>query len=311
MSLTVLSHISLSILDKARQAHPDLDWIHVPEKGSLPPEARGEVLLTQTWGAPNSADVMQRGVRWVHTFGTGVNRYPFDTLGEARLTCSRGASAVPISEWTLAMMLLFAKRLPDEFVSEPPERWNVTEMLGGLHGARLAILGFGGIGQAIAQRALAFGMEVVACRRTRAPSPIDAVRVVETAAEAVVDADHVVVAAPATPETRHLVNADLLARMKPGVHLVNIARGSLVDQDALQAALESGHVARASLDTVSPEPLPAGHWLYTHPQVRLSPHISWSGPAAFDGLIDPFIENLRRYQAGEPLIHQVDVELGY
>jgi phosphoglycerate dehydrogenase-like enzyme len=95
------------------------------------------------------------------------------------------------------------------------------------------------------------------------------------------------------------------------VHLVNIARGSLIDQDALRVALDRGWVALASLDVTEPEPLPAGHWLYTHPKVRLSPHISWSMPDASSILVATFVDNLRRYERGEPLEGVVDVAAGY
>jgi phosphoglycerate dehydrogenase-like enzyme len=95
------------------------------------------------------------------------------------------------------------------------------------------------------------------------------------------------------------------------VHLVNVARGALVDHEALRRALDDGRVGLASLDRVDPEPLPAGHWLYSHPRVRLSPHTSWSMPGTFDLLIEPFVENLRRDLAGEPLAHLVDAALGY
>jgi phosphoglycerate dehydrogenase-like enzyme len=84
-----------------------------------------------------------------------------------------------------------------------------------------------------------------------------------------------------------------------------------VDQEALRAALDDGQVSLASLDTVTPEPLPAGHWLFTHPRVRLSPHCSWSGPGALDRLLDPFLDNLGRWLAEEPLTGLVHVELGY
>ena len=119
------------------------------------------------------------------------------------------------------------------------------------------------------------------------------------------------IAAPSTAATRHWLDRDALACVRPGLHLVNVARGGLVDQEALREALEDGRVALASLDVADHEPLPAGHWLYNHPQVRLSPHISWSMPGALDILLDSFTENLRRYIAGEPLIDRVDREQGY
>jgi phosphoglycerate dehydrogenase-like enzyme len=92
---------------------------------------------------------------------------------------------------------------------------------------------------------------------------------------------------------------------------VNVARGTLVDQDALRAALDDGRLSRASLDTVDPEPLPTGHWMYRHPCVFLSPHISWSDRATMERTLDAFTANLRRFRAGEPLRDVVDAEAGY
>jgi phosphoglycerate dehydrogenase-like enzyme len=99
--------------------------------------------------------------------------------------------------------------------------------------------------------------------------------------------------------------------MKSGVHLVNIARGSLVDQDALHAALDDDTVACATLDTVDPEPLPAGHWMYTHPKVRLTAHVSWYTPQLQQTAVEIFAENLRRYLEGEQLLYVVDAVEGY
>jgi phosphoglycerate dehydrogenase-like enzyme len=92
---------------------------------------------------------------------------------------------------------------------------------------------------------------------------------------------------------------------------VNVARGSLIDQDALRAALDDGRVSTATLDTVEPEPVPAGHWLYTHPSVRLSAHVSWNSPRAFDRIVDAFVANLRRFADDKPLEGVVDVYEGY
>jgi phosphoglycerate dehydrogenase-like enzyme len=137
------------------------------------------------------------------------------------------------------------------------------------------------------------------------------VEIVRDLPELMASADHVVVAASLTPATRHLIGRDALAAVKRGAHLVNIARGGLVDQDALREALDDGRIALASLDVCDPEPLPAGHWLYTHPKVRLTPHISWSMPGAIAGLVDTFVENLHRWLRSEPLVRIVDISQGY
>ena len=308
--LVILSHLPSGLLARVTEEHPSARIVEVPSEGPLDEGIEGEVLLTQAWGSPNLADVLRRGVGWVHAYGTGVDAFSFAALGDRPVTCSRGASAIPISEWVLGVMLAFEKQLPGSWLSAPPERWNIA-FLGGLHGRTLGLLGIGGIGQAVATRALAFGMEVLALRRSDRSSPVPGVRVVGDLDEVLARADHLVVAAPATSQTRGLLGRDALRRVKLGVHLVNVARGDLVDQEALREALDDGRVARASLDVCTPEPLPAGHWLYEHPRVRLSPHISWSSPEALTWLIEPFVENLHRYLRGAPLAHQVDPTLGY
>ncbi len=307
----ILSHLPQALLARVPQEFPTVQVQQIPERGELAAEVEGEVLLTQAWGSPNLHEIVKRGVRWVHAYGTGVDAFPFGALGDRPLTCSRGASAIPISEWTLAVMLAAEKQIPQAWVSTPPRRWSVGRKLGGLHGKTLGLIGVGGIGQAVATRALAFGMRVLAHRRRSGSSPLAGVTVVGDLGELLAGADHLVIAAPATAETRHLLDRDTLSLVKPGVHIVNVARGEIVDQDALRQVLDDGRVALASLDVAYPEPLPAGHWLYAHPKVRLSPHISWSGPGALDRLLDPFLDNLRRYLAGEPLRGLVDVERGY
>jgi phosphoglycerate dehydrogenase-like enzyme len=207
-------------------------------------------------------------------------------------------------------MLALAKQFPESWIDAPPERWN-TASLGTLSGATLGLVGLGAIGTAIARRALSFDMEVLAFRRTAGPAPLDGVTVLPELATLLGRADHVVVAAPATAQTRHLIDAAAFDAMKPGTHLVNIARGSLVDQEALRRALDDGIVARASLDTVEPEPLPTGDWLYTHPAVRLTPHISWSSPHTMVRTVDLFVENLGRFRAGMALHDIVDPVAGY
>ena len=285
---------------------PEVVWLAADQPA--PPEV--EVLVTMGIGRQALTAQLTPSVRWVHVLATGVDGFPFDLLGGRTLTCSRGASAVAIAEFTLAAMLAFEKRLPEIWLDEPPAHWNLAR-LGGLAGRRLGLVGLGAIGTETARRALAFEMEVTAYRRTAAPSPLPGVRVSPSLAEVVAGADHVVVAAPATPRTRHLIGAAALAAVGPGAHLVNVSRGSLVDQEALRAALDDGRVARATLDVVEPEPLPEGHWLYRHPGVRLSAHVSWSAPDTLARTMDAFAANLERYRDGQPLEGQVDVAAGY
>ncbi|MGA5700470.1 D-2-hydroxyacid dehydrogenase [Peterkaempfera bronchialis] len=297
---------------------PDLagraEAVEIPTEGPLPAGLTGEVLFTFNAATSNLDDALARGVRWVHLYGTGLDRADLPRLaaGGRTVTNSSGAGAIPISEWVLAVMLAHAKRLPESW-GEPGEgrSWGGPYGIQGLHGKRLGLIGLGGIGSAVAVRALAFGMEVRALRRSGGPSPVPGVQVVGGLAEALDGADHVVVTAPLTPATRGLLDAKAFGLMKPGAHLVNIARGAIVDQDALRAALGDGTVARASLDVVDPEPLPSGHWLWQHPSVRVSAHVSWEWERSRQVFADLFLDNLRRWLDGEPLHHVVDPAEGY
>ncbi len=299
--------------DLIRAAHPEVELIEF-KHGEAPPAIQADAFFGGYLGWD---DILRwidaTGARWVQLSGTGIDKVPAQVFGAGRIvTCARGASAVPISEWVMAAILAWAKRFPETFLHEPPRYWNFPDPpLDRVEGATLALVGLGGIGEAIARRALAFGMHVRAMRRTDTPSPVAGVTIVHSLADLLPGAQHVVLAAPATPRTQGLLDARAFALMTPGVHLVNIARGALIDQDALRAALDDGTVAQATLDTVDPEPLPAGHWMYTHPKVRLAAHISWYTPELQQAAVAIFVENIGRFERGEPLIGVVDPAEGY
>ena len=311
MTPRVVTQMPESLLDPVREAFGDaVEIVFLPPDAEVPDDLRAEIVLTLPWGTPNLPELLTKGVEWVHAYGTGVNGFPFEVLRGVPLTCSRGASARMISEWVIAVMLAAEKQLPERWIEVPPDRWNVAE-IGSLAGRRLALVGFGGIGEAVARRALPFEMQIRALRRTASSSPLPEVEIVTRLDALLADADHVVIAAPYTKATHHLFSDAAFEAMKPGAHLVNVARGGLVDQDALRRALDAGRVGLASLDCVDPEPLPAGHWLYDHPRTRVSAHISWCGEGAHSGLIDRFVENLGRHLRGESLAYRVDPEEGY
>ena len=259
------------------------------------------------------ASALRPTVRWVHVLGAGIDAFPLDKLGDRILTCSKGATSVPIAEYVLAVMLAYEKRIPEEFLSEPPAAWNQPQFgpLGTLAGRTLGLVGVGAIGTEVAKRALAFDMNVVAYRRSSSPMPLPEIEAAASLEEVLSVADHLVITAPSTPETYHLINKHTLQHVKPGAHLVNIARGPLVDSAALIAALDEGRLARASLDVAEGEPLPAGDPLYSHPGVRLTPHLSNSSNRAASRTIEMFTENLARWRAGEPLHGVVDPAIGY
>ena len=239
----VLNHLGRDAANRIVAAVPGTRVMDVPPDGSVPDDVEGEVLLTLPWGTPNLGDRGGgAGVRWVHSLSTGVDKFPIDALpADVTLSCSRGASAVPIAEFVLAAMLAFEKQLPDVWVHEPPKHWSMAD-LGGLEGRMLGLIGAGGIATEVARRALAFGMRVCFVRRTDAPAPLAGMQRCGLA-EVLAAADHLVVAAPSTPTTQHLLGAEALAGVKPGVHVVNVSRGSLIDQVALVEALDDGRVA--------------------------------------------------------------------
>jgi phosphoglycerate dehydrogenase-like enzyme len=313
MTVRVLNQMGDGVAEVLAERHPGVDVELVAVAGA-PPDGLAAEVFFGGYGDWNTMLpwVRAAGVRWVQLSGTGADRVPAEVFDGRTVTCARGASSGPISEFVIGAILAFAKRLPDVWLDEPPRHWNFPNPpMDVIEGKTLGLVGVGGIGSAVARRALPFGMRVVGLRRTSAASSVDGMNIVTSLDELLPVTDHLVLAAPATPHTHHLLDRDAFAKMKPGVHIVNIARGALVDQDALRDALDDGRVAMATLDTVDPEPLPEGHWMYSHPKVRLSAHVSWYTPELLARSVEQFADNLSRYVAGEPLADVVDPGEGY
>lgn len=252
-------------------------------------------------------------LRWVQLASVGIDAYPAWYFDGPVVTNARGTSAEPIAEYVLAALFDAAKGL-DRVWMRSASDWPAAggrTAFGMLAGTRLGLYGFGAIGQAIATRALALGLKVIALRRGTSRFEVDGVERAADIEDLLARSDHVVLAAPATAQTRHAIDRKALAAARPGLHLINIARGSLIDDDALLEALNDGRVARATLDVTEPEPLPAGHAYYGHPRVRLSPHISPSSSHGRQAVLGKFVDNLARHRANEALVDLVDVTRGY
>lgn len=253
-------------------------------------------------------------LRWLHVSSAGVDHVLFEELVSSGLpiTNAHGFFDQPIAEFVLASVLAHVKDLHGSKALQRARIWRHRET-GRAAGQRALVIGTGGIGRATARLLRAAGLEVTgAGRRARQDDP-DFGTVVDSArlTEHVAGMDHVVMAAPLTPQTRGLIGAEVLAAMEPHAHLVNIGRGAHVDEEALIEALRSGQIAAASLDVFATEPLPPESPLWDLDNAHVSAHMSGDVRGWQDGLADIFLDNLRRFTSGAPLRNLVDPERGY
>jgi phosphoglycerate dehydrogenase-like enzyme len=274
--------------------------------------ATADVLITFFRGWPGAPAQPPAGwpfrLRWIQIAAAGVDAFPPWFFTGPVVTSGRGVGAVAIAEYVLAAMLAHEKQIFEGLRVSEAAAWK-PRMLGRLTGKTLGLVGLGAIGHEVAVRAAAFGMTILAVTRSGAAQA--GVTIVGSLEELAARSDHLVVAAPLTPATRGLICADVLARAKPGLHLVNVSRGALVDQDAILAALDRGHLGAATLDVTSPEPLPEEHPLYRHPRVRLTPHSAWNTDDSVDRLTAKLFDNLGRFLSKAELLDVVDAKRGY
>lgn len=254
------------------------------------------------------------GLRWVHTGSAGVDGLINDLLRERNITLTNaaGAYAIPIAEWVLHALLMIVKRGPEMVQAQQERRWHDAIGFDELTGKTLTILGAGGIGREIARRAAAFDMRVWGINRSGGAVPhVERVVSGDRWRDLLPETDMLVLAAPLTAATRGLIGAPELALLPDHAWLINIARGTIVDESALLQALLSGTLAGAALDTFAQEPLPPDSPLWTLPNVIVSPHHSGSSPCSEERTIDLFIDNLQRFHHGAELRNVVDLEAGY
>jgi len=257
-------------------------------------------------------------LRWVHFLWAGVERALFPALVESDVTVtnSAGVFAVPMAEHAMAMILALCRGL-NRCIRRPGDwaaiRRELSGALGELHGATLGVIGYGGIGRATARRARAFGVRVLAIRSR--PGDSDGVADSIWGADRLDDllrrSDYVLVSCPLNDRTRGLIGAREFALMKPRAVIVNLARGAVIDQDALIEALKEGRIGGAGLDVTSPEPLPPESPLWQMENVIVTPHVSGTAPSTWRYQFDLLRQNVERYVRGEPLLNVVDKKAGY
>jgi len=323
-------------VERLRRDFPDLAIELAASKEELVEAApRAEILFS--WAPGESVVARASRLRWIHAPAAGVGTFLTPTVlqRDITLTNSRGVHAVPIAEHTLGMLVALARdfrgAIRDQLASRlDRERWWIgSGRPVDLRGRTLGLFGYGAIGREIARRALAFGMRVIAVRRRpeSAPAwdpdllralglPAEEPRIGETMGPSELprmlsEADAVVIAAALTPETEGVFDAEAFRSMKPGAWLLNVARGKIVRERDLIAALRSGRLGGAALDVFETEPLPRASELYTLENVILTPHVSGNSTGFWPRAMALFRENLRRDLAGLPLLNRVDLTRGY
>ncbi len=253
-------------------------------------------------------------LEWIHITAAGVDTLLFDELrnSDVVVTNARGVFDRPLAEYVLGAVIAYAKDSLKSFDLQRRHEWRHRETRS-ITGATALVVGTGGIGREIAKLLRAAGLVVRGAGRRAVADDPDFGEIVDSAnlAAEVGWCDHLILAAPLTSATRGLVDAGVLAAMKPDAHLVNIARGQMVDEAALIEALTQHRIGGATLDVFDTEPLPPGHPLWDAPNVTVTAHMSADAVGWRETLASQFATNVRHWLAGEPMINVVDKKLGY
>jgi phosphoglycerate dehydrogenase-like enzyme len=306
--------------ERGDRVGPDVEQVRMHSDGRL--EAGGRALDAKQVHAEvacATGDLFFRGgaapwfemllslesLRWFQSPAAGYLPL-YDRLFErgVRVTGAH-VNAIPIAEYVIQAVLARFQRTDEWAAARAAREWRPHEFRE-VFGTTWLVVGVGSIGSAVAERARALGARVLGHRRhPTGREPIDEMLPRGVLLDELPRCDVVVLAAPATAETTGLLDERFLAAMAPGSVLVNVARGALVDEAALLAALDRGRPAAAILDVFAAEPLPADSPFWDHPGVVLTPHSSAGGLARHGRVVDLFVENLERYRNGEPLQHEV------
>ena len=279
---------------KARAPEAEIVWCDLNDKAAM-----AEIIAAAS------------GAKWLNSIYAGIDGMPLDLLKQRGTIVTNGAgiNAITIAEYVIMGMLTIAKGYREVVRAQERHEW-LMDSPGKqeLFGSKALLLGYGAIGKLIEERLQAFAVDVTVVRRSPAPNTLTP----DQWRDRLADFDWVILAVPATPETDGMIGASELAAMKPSATLINIARGSVVDQDALVDALKIQSIAAAFLDVTTPEPLPADDPLWGLDNAHITMHLSGRAQdKMFVRSAERFLENLARYRKGEALAPQVNLELGY
>ena len=296
------------------------DLIRAEQRGDSTAQEKFSTLLADAeviYGRiPRNFVTRAPGLKWIQLMTAGVNMFIDAEVAESpvKITTIRGVQSTPIAEFVFALMLMFVKQTHACFQMKQDNVWKSLSP-GELRGKTVGIIGLGSIGREVARLAKAFGMTVIATRRSAGPDErakyvyklLPSAQIKRLMAES----DFVVIAIPLTRETTKLIGEAELRAMKSTSYLINIARGNVIDEEALIRTLEEKRIAGAGLDVFSAEPLPPTSRLWELPNVILSPHIAGMFEDRAEQAIGMFLVNLKRYLNGKRLLNVVNKKRGY
>lgn len=292
-------------------AAPGVACRHFPEQDGLEADVADADVVAGRLSPAGLARA--RRLRWLHSWAAGPDMllYPEMVASDVVLTCSKGNGAVPLAEHAVMLMLLLNRDARRWLRAQDERRWESFSH-GELNGLTCGIVGLGYSGQDLALKAKAFHMRVLGVRRHPGPTPnVDEVVGPEDVGRVLRESDFVVVTAPRTPETEGMLGEAEFRAMKPTAFYICFSRGGIADDAVLERALREGWIAGAGLDAHSLEPLPPDSPFWTTPNTIVTPHNGATTPHTRSRGVDIFIDNLRRFAAGEPLRNVVNKELGY
>ena len=255
-------------------------------------------------------------LQWIQQTGAGANwllKYPEIVESDLILTSGSGYNAIPVAEHIMCMILTLARGIQHHIKYQNMHEWNRSGVVIELEGTTMGLIGVGKVGLKTAEKAKGMNIRVLGLRRNPeiVVSHIERMYGRDGLKDILAEADWVVLTAPMTPETIGMIGENELKAMKKSAYIINVARGSLIQEKALVKALQEGWIAGAGLDVFEKEPLPADSPLWDMDNVIITPHYGYASPHNRDRLIKIFTENLRRFQEGEPMLNLVDKRLGY
>lgn len=308
------------LAEAIRARYPEMRVVHLPNYDALPMELPDTQIFVGASLRPEQL-AHARALQWIHSTAAGVSQLMYPELRESGtiVTNVSGVTSVPMAEHTMALILALARNFPEAVRCQVEAKWSQQELwdkpqrLAEVNGSVLLIVGYGSIGREVAKRAKAFDMRVWGATRSGKGDLAYAERIVPATQldDALPHADYVVIAAPETTHTHHLIGAKQIARMKRGARLINVARGSLLDENALMQALESGALSGAALDVTSVEPLPPESPLWKTRNLFITPHTSSISERLWPRETGLFLQLLEEWFGGKELSNRVDLSRGY